>query len=304
MRKLLIAALIIGVLPTICYSQRLVKDSIKVFFLGGQSNMVGFGYNSDLPDSLNDNFSSTWIYHGNPGHDEKRDGGQGRWTRLGPGHGVGFSSDGTTNHLSKRFGIELSFAKRLEELYPNEKIALIKYAKSGSSLDSLAAGKFGSWEADFRGRNGINQYDHFLEAIKRAYGVDDINGDGRRDVLVPCGIIWMQGEADAAFTESIANNYYKNLKRLMDLIRASLHADDLPVVLGKISDSCKDKDGRVWNYGELVQYAQEKYSKLDKNAEIVRDTRYYKYCDRWHYDSNGYIHLGIEFADAIYRLNQ
>jgi len=28
------------------------KDSIKVFYLGGQSNMEGFGYVKNLPDSL------------------------------------------------------------------------------------------------------------------------------------------------------------------------------------------------------------------------------------------------------------
>jgi hypothetical protein len=59
----------------------------------------------------------------------------------------------------------------------------------------------------------------------------------------------------------------------MDLMRACLHTDDLPVVIGKISDSHNDEDGKVWDYGELVQYAQEKYSKEDKNAAIVRSTR-------------------------------
>ena len=28
------------------------KDSIKVFYLGGQSNMEGFGYVKNLPESL------------------------------------------------------------------------------------------------------------------------------------------------------------------------------------------------------------------------------------------------------------
>ncbi|NOR87582.1 MAG: hypothetical protein GQ527_08245 [Bacteroidales bacterium] len=90
----------------------------------------------------------------------------------------------------------------------------------------------------------------------------------------------------------------------MDLMRASLHTDDLPVVIGKISDSRDDDDGKVWDYGELVQYAQEKYARTDKNAAIVRDTRNYNYSDRWHYDSNGYINLGEKFAEAVYNLNK
>ena len=124
-------------------------------------------------------------------------------------------------------------------------------------------------------------------------GTRDIDGDGRMDVLVPAGIVWMQGESDASFSEEIAAGYFFNLKRLMDLIRAAFLTDDLPVVLGKISDSWNDaSDAKVWNHGELVQYAQEKYARTDGKAAIVRTTRYYKYSDPWHYDSDGYIDLG------------
>jgi len=245
-----------------------------------------------------------WIYHGNSVPDEKENGGLGNWEILKSGHGNGFSSDGINNNLSNRFGIELSFAKKLQELYPNEKIALIKYSLGGSSIDSLAARQFGSWEVDYKGANGINQYDNFLTTIKKAFNTKDIDSDGKEDYLIPYGIIWMQGESDAAYTEEIANRYYFNLKRLMDLMRASLHTDDLPVVIGKISNTCNDKDGTVWEYGELVQYAQEKYTKTDNNAVIVRSTRYYRYSDPWHYDSNGYIDLGIRFAESVYRLNK
>ncbi|WP_369047971.1 sialate O-acetylesterase [Tenacibaculum sp. UWU-22] len=269
--------------------------------------MDGHGYNSDLPNSLKKKFKNVWIYHGNPAPDEKENGGLRVWSVLQPGHGDGFSSDGKSNKLSNEFGVELSFAKTLEEFYPNEKIAIIKYSRGGTSIDSLAASRFGSWEPDYKGVNGLNQYDHFLNTIKGAFSVNDINGDGKEDCLIPYGIVWMQGESDAAYTEEIAKRYYFSLKRMMDLIRASFRRDDLPVVIGKISDSWNDKkqkDGKVWNYGELVQYAQEKYVKTDKNAAIIRDMRYYKYSDPWHYDSNGYIDLGEKFAKALYILDK
>ena len=132
----------------------------------------------------------------------------------------------------------------------------------------------------------------------------DINGDGKRDILIPSGILWMQGEADASFTEEIADRYYGNLKRLMDLIRASFRNNDLPVVIGKISDSWNDQtDSKVWDHCELVQYAQEKYARTEGHAAIVRTTRYYKYSDPWHYDSEGYLDLGIRFAEALYQLS-
>lgn len=304
MRQNVLLLFICILLPSITFCQQKEKDTIKVFYLGGQSNMDGYGYNSDLPDSLNITFKNVFIYHGNSVPDEQGKGGLGKWEILKPGHGVNFSSNTNNTKLSDRFGIELSFAKKLQEFYPNEKIAFIKYSRGGTSIDSLAAGNFGSWEPDYSGSNGINQYDNFLTTIKTALNTKDINGDGKEDYLIPCGIIWMQGESDANYTEQIANNYYSNLKRLMDLVRASLRTDDLPVVIGKISDSWNDIDGKVWDYGELVQYVQEKYVKNDQHAAIVRSPRYYKYSDPWHYDSNGYIDLGVQFAEAVFMLNQ
>lgn len=299
MKNLFLTILII--IPVTLFAQK-AKDTIRVFYLGGQSNMEGFGYNKDLPKTLNKDFKDVYIFHGNAAADGDPSGGLGYWSTLKPGHGIGFKSDGRTNTYSDRFGIELSFVKRMQELYPNQKIALIKYARNGSGIDSLAAGSFGSWEPDFKGKNGINQYDHYLKTIKNALSVKDINNDGKEDVLVPSGILWMQGESDADKTEAIALRYYDNLKRLMDLMRASLHTDDLPVVIGKISDSFRDSDGLVWDYGDLVTYAQEKFAKTDSNAAIVRTTKYYKYSDKWHYDSAGFIDFGEQFAEELSKL--
>lgn len=302
MRQKVAGILILIFIPLSAICQQTEKDTIKVFYLGGQSNMDGHGYTSDLPDTLNTDFQNVWIFHGNSAGDNKNNGGVGKWEVLKPGHGAGFKSDGMSNNLSNRFGIELSFAKRLQELYPNEKIAIIKYSRGGTSLDSIAARIAGSWESDYKGGNGINQYDHFLATVKNAFSTGDINGDGKKDYLMPCGILWMQGESDGNLSEEIALRYYANLKKLMGLMRASLHTNDLPVVLGKISDSGNDKDGIVWDYGDLVQYAQEKFARLDGNASIVRSTKFYKYSDPWHYDSTGYIDLGEKFADAVYQL--
>lgn len=300
----LLIFLTLSIAPSIAMGQSLAKDTIKLFFLGGQSNMEGHGKNDELPDAFRKEYPDVWIFQGNPVPDGDKRGGLGKWDVLTPGHGAGFSSDGRDNKLGKKFGIELSFAKKLQEFYPRDKIALIKYVRGGSSLDSLAARDFGSWEMDFQGLGGINQFDHFLVTLRGALQDRDIDKNGQEDVLIPCGIIWMQGESDATITEAIAHRYYANLKRLMDLIRASFHRDDLPVVIGKISDSGMDKTGKVWQYGELVQYAQEQFVRNDRNAAIVRDTKYYQYSDPWHYDSAGYLNLGEKFAEAVYRLNK
>ena len=205
------------------------SNTFKLFYLGGQSNMDGFGYNKELPDSLNTNFDDVYIFHGNPAIGGELDGGVGIWEQLKPGHGTGFSSDGEKNKLSERFGPELSFAKKMKALFPNDKIAIIKYSRGGTSIDSMANRKPGCWDPDYNGNQGINQYDHFLSTMRNAFKNRDIDNDGMDDLLIPQGIVWMQGEADTD-TKEIADRYLSNLIRLMDLIRASLLVDDLKVI--------------------------------------------------------------------------
>lgn len=284
-------------IPTFFYTQK-----IRVFVLAGQSNMNGFGYNKDLSNDLK-TFKDVYIFQGNSVSDGEKNGGVGKWDVLKAGNGTSFKTDGKTNTLSDRFGLEMTFAKRMKELFPNDKIALIKYAREGTSIDSLATGSFGCWNSDYHGKNGLNQYDYFLSTIKNALNEKDIDGNGKTDELVMSGILWMQGEGDASYNEEIANNYYAHLKTLMNQMRAALRTDDLPVVIGKISDSGKNEKGKVWPMGELVQYAQEKFVRDDKNAAIVRSTQKYNYGnDPWHYDSAGYIDLGKSFADEVFRL--
>ncbi|MEM6347648.1 MAG: sialate O-acetylesterase [Bacteroidota bacterium] len=289
---------------SVCFLTLKAK-TYRLYYLGGQSNMDGYGYNKDLPAEMQAPMDNVMIYHGNPAKDNaKQADGRGMWQTLRPGHGVGFRFDGERNQYSKRFGLELSFARQLQAQYPDESFAFIKYSRGGTSIDSLAAKQFGCWEPDFRGKTGINQWDHFLATMRSALAVQDIDGDGEVDELIPYGILWMQGESDATITEEVANQYESHLKRLMDLIRATMHADDLPVVIGKISESGRHKTReKVWIHGEIVMEAQEAYVRKDPFAAIVRSTKNYAYSDPWHYDSPAYIDLGEQFAKALFSID-
>ncbi len=286
----------------------MTAKNYRVYYLGGQSNMDGFGFVKELPAELAGPIEGVYIFHGNPGPDGAPVDGRGVWAQLRPGHGVGFQSDGTKNHYSQRFGVELTLAVRLKELYPDDNIALIKYSKGGTSIDQTAARWFGSWEADFIGgpaeHSGINQYDHFLATLRHAFSARDIDGDGEDDSLDPAGIIWMQGESDAGWTAEVALRYERNLKRLMDLMRAAMRADDLPVVIGRISDSGRDPDGKVWNHGTTVRDAQQAFVDSDPAAALVISTDGYGYSDPYHYDTAGYIDFGKRFAEALDRLRR
>jgi hypothetical protein len=273
-----------------------------LYYLGGQSNMDGYGYVKELPSALNQPMNGVMIFHGNTSKDNEPEDGNGIWTQLKPGHGVGFMSDGTTNQYSDRFGVELTLARRLKERNPNENIAFIKYSRGGTSIAIKAAGQFGCWDPDFEEGNRVNQYDHFLATVRNALSVSDIDGDGESDRLIPSGIVWMQGESDAN-QEDTAHAYAANLTRLMNLIRAAFRMDDIPVVIGRISDSGRDeKDGKVWDYGDIVRTAQAQFVNEDGYAALVTSTDRYGYSDTWHYDTEGYIDLGQQFADALIRI--
>jgi iduronate 2-sulfatase len=138
-------------------------------------------------------------------------------------------------------------------------------------------------------------------------GQSNMDGYGSRDTLVPRGIVWMQGESDAYHSEEIALRYEENLDRLMGLIRAALRDPDVPVVVGRISDSGRDdedEDGKVWNFGDTVRAAQASFVADDACAALVTSTDGYSYSDPWHYDSAGYIDLGTRFAEAILGLEK
>ena len=265
--------------------------------------MEGYGYVADLPLALQSASDSVFIFHGTPAPDKQPGGGLGVWVRSGPGHGVGFSSNGVRNDLSERFGVELTFAQRLRELRPGVMIAIVKYARGGTSIDTLAAGAAGSWDPAFSGGQGVNQFDHFLVTLHNARRNTDVDGDGAPDELLPAGILWMQGESDANHAVA-ASRYGENLSTLIGAIRSELGESNLPVVIGRISDSGRDSDGRVWDYASMVRQAQTAFVATDVNAILVTSTDSYAYSDPWHYDSAGYLDLGRRFAEALNSLLQ
>ena len=98
--------------------------------------------------------------------------------------------------------------------------------------------------------------------------------------------------------------YEDNLRRMMDLFRAALHADDLPVVIGQITDSGRADDGKVMDWADEVRDAQQRYTDSDACSTLVTVTNDLDYPadDDWHYDSDGYIRMGTAFAEAMAEL--
>lgn len=283
-------------------------DEFDLYFLGGQSNMEGFGTAAELPPEDTGPVDGVYIFHAAASPDQHVFNAASKWQILAPGHGTGFTAPGGEPTLSDRFGPELSFGKELRQLSPNKKIALIKYARNGSAIAAGAAMHWGCWEPDFQATEGENrnqnQYDYFLATLRTAMAIADIDGDGQLDTLTPRGIVWMQGESDAVPSKEIAEQYSQNLKRLMDLLRAALRQDDLPVAIGRISDSGRNARGKLWTFGDIVRAQQEQFAKADSSASLIKTTDAYDYSDPAHYDSAGYLDLGKQFARELHKLNK
>ena len=91
-------------------------DVWKVYFLGGQSNMVGYGFNDQLSDSLKGRIPNSMIFNGKRDNEGSLEGGIGIWSYVEPGHGSMFQTDGASNFLSKMFGPELSFTEKCQKM--------------------------------------------------------------------------------------------------------------------------------------------------------------------------------------------
>ena len=60
-------------------SAAVFADDIPVFYLGGQSNMDGYGRTIELPETLNAEVEDVFIFHGNTSKDAQPVDGRGVW---------------------------------------------------------------------------------------------------------------------------------------------------------------------------------------------------------------------------------
>ena len=75
------------------------------------------------------------------------------------------------------------------------------------------------------------------------------------------------------------------------------------MVIGRISDSGMNDAGQIMPHIEGVLAAQEAWVAQDACAAYVREIETYTHSDdAWHYDSEGYLRMGVAFAEAVTEL--
>ena len=191
-------ALMTGIALFVASVPAVAEAAVKVFLLGGQSNMGGAGsvallespYDAPQPDV---NF---WNNTTNS------------WGALQPGWG----------NTSAEFGPELSFGYEMNLAFPDDDIYLVKYAPSSTSL-------YSDWNPDGSGWC----YNNFKSEANAALA----NLAGSSPMVA--GMIWMQGESDAINGTASASAYEENLTNFIGQVRSDFATQDMPFVVGRIN---------------------------------------------------------------------
>jgi hypothetical protein len=150
----------ISVLLALVVSSLSAKEArtVKIFLLGGQSNMFGVGgVATDLQPPYNVPLYGVEIWNLNTNH----------WKPLSP--------------KGNKFGPELSFGHSMSKAFPECDIRLVKYAASGTALYN-----------DWAPTSGA-QYLAFMDTVRAA--MEDLRSN-QVDFEI-AGMLWLQGESDA-----------------------------------------------------------------------------------------------------------
>jgi hypothetical protein len=240
---------------------RAQADTVKVFLLGGQSNMEGLGTTTDLPTSpvnLQAPQEDVLFYY------YREDRGS-TYTTLRPGYG----------YQTTQFGPEITFGRTVADDSPSDRYAIIKYAVAGTAL-------YNDW-APTTGP----QYTAFRNTVDA--GIAALHAAGHATEIV--GMLWHQGESDAI--EGQHNNYQTNLTNFIADIR-SHYGVHLPFLLGetRLDDATLASELNVINNAKIAIADADAYTAFVEAADL-------SFQDRWHFTSASYMILGERFADGF-----
>ena len=215
--------------------------------------MLGRAPSAGLPASLQGVQSDVLLYQGYGGGSVPAN----TLVSLQPGSGTAI-------------GPEVSFGRAIADLYPDESIALIKYAQGGTNL-------YSQWDP----ASG-SQYNAFNNTVSA--GISALEAAGHTPQII--GMLWHQGESDATVAQ--AGNYESNLTDFISDVRTR-YGSNLPFLIGEIR--------RINANSDIVADAQVAVAGADPFAEFI-PANDLTFKDSLHFDMAGQVALGERFAAA------
>lgn len=238
-------------------SLSLASGEARVFLLAGQSNMSGAGLFDELKASEKKAPVGVKIWH------------QNQWQDLGPG----------VSANKGRFGPELAFGKAIRKAFPDDDIYLIKTAAGGTSMHKHWNTETGTMRKRFLATAKAALQNLKKERVK--YEID--------------GMLWMQGESDAAQGKGV--EYEESLRMFIKQMRHEFGEKEMPFIMGRILPTFDKPKGN----GPLVRKALETVAKDTKNVACF-DTDGFKRINKGHYDHEGQLELGKTYAEHLLKM--
>jgi len=272
------------------------RKPVDVYLIGGQSNATGQGYMANLPQGVVPD-QRVMLFHSSG--NLKSGAEPNTWIPLRQ-----------ASESPDRFGPELGFGNRLQELRPDRKIAIIKHAWSGTNLyRDWAPGKTAA-DRDNWGR----QFKMFVETVEA--GLKGLREQGYEPTIR--GMLWQQGESDVSgkpaqgesvFTGKPAEDYGKNLAHFIGRVREQFQCPNMLFVYGYVlPPPCKGEGRDLVRKGEKDVDQDSGSPPAVKGAFVVEtddlshraadaNTKYPG--DHVHFGTAGTLELGRRMAEKI-----
>jgi len=249
-------------------------DHYEVFIVAGQSNCDGRGAAAELKGPLakwakpQDDILITYSCSKLRGPVLQSDG----FRPLQPGWSVAPGKNKPTTLPSGTFGPEVSFGRGMADHLKDKKVAIIKFAEGGTSLQK-------DWNPEVKNR----LYPAFLDFTKKS--LKELKDKGHTYTIR--GMIWHQGESDAGLS---AEEYQKLLTAFIARVRVDLETPDLPFGIGEVFDNGKR---------DTILTAQKATAKDAKGVFLVLAGELKTSDMGTHFDAESQIQLGERFAAGM-----
>jgi hypothetical protein len=258
---------------------------VDVYLIGGQSNATGQGYLANLPAGVVPDRRVLLFHSGGHLHSGAE---PNTWIPLRQ-----------ASESPDRFGPELGFGNRMQELYPTRKIAIIKHAFSGTNLHTQWTPGKDAADCEHWGP----QFKLFVATVEA--GLRELRGQGYAPTIR--GMLWQQGESDASGNP--ADQYGANLSHFVGRVREQFRAPNMLFVYGYVLPPPLTGGGR-----DKVRQAQKNLDQDSGNPLALRgafvvetddlshratdaNTRYPN--DHVHFGTAGTLELGRRMAEKM-----